>query len=146
MRKSQWRGNKAQLAIRNMLLSRHNKIGEIVTTEAKYLAPVDEGFLRNSIHYLVEPKRNTISTFVGVENVVYAGIQEFGGEITPVEAKLLTVPVHPSAKGRKASDFPDLFMINRKSKFPLLVRKSGGGRSQKLDIMFVLVPKVKIPT
>lgn len=83
-------------------------------------------------------------------NVVYAAIQEFGGTIVPVDAGALTVPIHPLAKkaasmGLGARSFPDLVLIERVGRPPLLVRIKDKGRNKRFDIMYVLLPKVVIP-
>lgn len=118
-------------------------IGAFISSKASELAPVDLGFLRNSITFSVDlvNKKTRISA-----NTEYAAIQELGGEIKPVDAQALAIPVHPDAKGKSPSDFDDLFMIKRAERAPLLVRKKGRGNNhERLDIMFVLVKKVYIP-
>lgn len=73
---------------------------------------------------------------------VASKIHQYGGIIRPVRAKALTIPVHPSAKGKAAGSFPDLFLL-RTSKGAFLMR---GGRGQrKPQLMYVLKKSVKIP-
>jgi len=136
--------NKAGVAkrIRRIALARLETVGQFVRTEAINRAPKDLGDLVRSISYEVFPDK--LSVRIG-SNLVYAAIQEFGGVITPDKAGALTIPVHPDAKGKRASDFPDLIFIKREGANPLLVRKSGGPRSEKFDIMFVLVKSAEIP-
>ena len=83
-------------------------------------------------------------------NAKHARIHEFGGTIKG--KPLLTVPIHPAAKAAAARGlsarqaFPDLDFIPRKGKSPLLVRSRGGKSEHKgWDIMYVLVPSVRIP-
>jgi hypothetical protein len=146
--------NKLKNAVQDLL--------EVIGAQAVgYITPLvpvgDSGNLRNSISWSVlgsqgGNKGDTTPISSPTEydvvrigtNVVYAAIQEFGGTIKPDKAGALTVPIHKSAKGKKASDFNDLVLIKRPGKFPLLVRFSGGKRSQRMDIMFVLVPQVTI--
>ncbi len=101
------------------------------------------GGLLGSVFYIVDKAKKRCRVIVNKE---YAAIQEYGGEITPKQKKALTVPVHPDAYGKTATDFPDLVFIDRKGKAPLLVRinKTKGGVEKSFDIMFVLSKKVKI--
>lgn len=70
-----------------------------------------------------------------------AHIHEFGCTIVPKNVKYLTVPVHPLAKGKKSSDFPDLFVYTAKSGEKMLARNENG----KLVCYFWLTDKVVIP-
>jgi len=77
------------------------------------------GNLANSIFHKVDEGSLTA---VVIANTEYARIQELGGDIKPVNAKALAVPVHPDAKktaipeGRSIRDvFPDLVYIKRNS-------------------------------
>lgn len=119
--------------------------GAMVQAQAKALCPVGQypagsgivgGALRNSIYLKVIGN----FAFIG-SNMVYAAMIEFGGPITPVYAKALTVPVHPEAYGKKASDFSNLFMLKREGKPPLLARKNG----ESIEALYVLLKKVEIP-
>ena len=77
-------------------------------------------------------------------NDVRAALLQFGGTITARAGSALTIPVHPDAQGKRASDF-DLTLVPRKGKPALLVRKVE--RRKKLvreDIMFVLVASVTV--
>lgn len=80
---------------------------------------------------------------VGVfgEKAWLAGIHEYGCVITPGNAKYLTVPCSPKAKGKKASDFPDLFYCESKKGTKMLARKKGKG----IEVIFLLMDKVVIP-
>lgn len=80
---------------------------------------------------------------VGVfgEKAWLAGIHEYGCVITPSNAKYLTVPCSPKAKGKKASDFPDLFYCENKKGTKMLARKKGKG----IEVIFLLMDKVVIP-
>lgn len=119
--------------------------GTIVQNQAKALCKVGKypagsgivgGNLRNSIYMKVIGNAALIGS-----NVIYAAIQEFGGVITPVYKKALTIPISPEAYGKRAGDFDNLFMLERDGKPPLLVRKNG----DEIEPMFVLLKKVEIP-
>lgn len=92
-----------------------------------------------TIHKLQGKKVN-----IGVfgEQAWLAGIHEYGCEITPKNTKYLTVPCHPKAKGKRASDFPDLFFMESKKGTKFLARPKG---KNSIEIMFVLMTSVKIP-
>lgn len=75
-------------------------------------------------------------------NIDYAAIHQFGGVIRPKKAKALTVPISDIAKGRRASEFQDLFVLKREGKPPLLVRRKG---KEGIEPMYVLMKKVTIP-
>jgi len=76
----------------------------------------------------------------------YAAIHEFGGTITPKSAKALAVPI--SAEAREVAsprDMTGLTLMPRKGKPPLLVRLIGGGRKkERVEVHWVLLPKVEI--
>ena len=102
------------------------------------------GNLANSIFW--EVNKSEFKTII-VANTEYARIQELGGDILPVNAKAIAVPIHPDAKktaipdGRTIRDiFPDLVLIKRKNGHPLLVRVG----KNVFDIMYVLVSKVTL--
>ncbi len=57
--------------------------------------------------------------------------------ILPVRRKRLTIPMHASAFGRKASDFDDLFYVKTKKGTELLGRNDGKG----VTWMYALVKK-----
>lgn len=69
-------------------------------------------------------------------------IHQYGGIIRPIRAKALTIPVHPSARGKAAGDFPDLFLL-RTSKGAFLMR--GGRGKARPQLMYVLKKSVTIP-
>lgn len=71
-----------------------------------------------------------------------AGIHEYGCTIKPGRAKYLTVPCNSAAKGKRASDFPDLFFMESRRGKKLLARKTGSGG---IEIMFILMDEVNIP-
>lgn len=80
---------------------------------------------------------------VGVfgEKAWLAGIHEYGCVITPSK-KYLTVPCHPKAKGKKASDFKDLFYVESKSGTKFLAVPKG---RDSFEVMYILMTRVVIP-
>ena len=112
------------------LLAADIVLGEVITK-----TPEDRGGLRKA-----NDKRHVGPSHYQVFNdKIYAAQREYGGVIKPFRAGALTIPIHPDAKHREASDFSDLFMVKPKGGNALLVRDSGN----KFDIMFVLVKQVK---
>jgi phage gpG-like protein len=73
----------------------------------------------------------------------YAAIHETGGEIRP-KGRALAIPLHPSAKYAKPRDFSDLFIVKTAGKI-FLARNAGGKRSSRVDFMYLLVPRVRMP-
>jgi hypothetical protein len=113
-------------------------MGNLLLGEAQQRAPYDKGQLRGSGDArLIKNGESVRISF----NTEYAAIQHEGGDIYPVDAKALSVPIHPSAKGKSPRDFDDLIYIKRNGKAPLLVRKIGKG---KIQPMYILVKKVHI--
>jgi phage gpG-like protein len=107
---------------------------------------VATGTLRRSVQIDIGglTRGDTARVRVGT-NVEYARIHEFGGVIT-AKGGGLTVPIHPDARrasdqGRSARDFPDLVLVPRPGKPPLLIRDRGG----VWDIMYVLPKSVVMP-
>ncbi|MEK4131994.1 hypothetical protein NYE67_20480 [Solibacillus sp. FSL W8-0474] len=74
--------------------------------------------------------------------VTIAYVHEFGTTITPKKGKYLTIPVHRSAKNKRAGDFPDLFFVPTDNGNGLLARNKG---KDQLEVLFVLVKSVTIP-
>lgn len=112
-----------------------------------------KGDLTKSLSYNVAGNRVLVGT-----NLVYARIHQYGGRVTPKKAKALTIPVHPKAYGKRASDFPDLLYIPGADKATGTVgrlvmvkgRKTHGGRAMsrkgvELTTYFVLRTSVRIP-
>ena len=70
-----------------------------------------------------------------------AGIHEYGCDIKAKNARFLTVPIHPDSVGKKARDFPDLFVFTAASGEKFLAK----GEGDNLVFYFWLTPSVKIP-
>ena len=80
----------------------------------------------------------------GTVYIAKDGIRQrfYGGPIVPVKAKALTIPVHPAAHGRTASEFGGelrFVAINRGNAVGLLVR----GEDSAAPVLFVLVKRVE---
>ena len=71
-----------------------------------------------------------------------AGIHEHGANITAKRAKYLTVPVNPKAKGKKASEFSDLWTLKADSGELFLCRDTG---KDSFEVLYWLTKSVKIP-
>lgn len=76
------------------------------------------------------------------EHAWLASIHEFGCNITPKNAKFLTVPINAKAKGKRAADFPDIFFVEAKSGEKFLAIPKG---KDDMEILFWLTKSVKIP-
>lgn len=103
------------------------------------------GQLARNVGMLVSAGEDTYSVTLGTgleagKDVVYARIQDQGGEIRPRRAKALAIPL-AGVKG-VPRNFPDLFFIKTKRGTMLLCRRDGKGR---LKPMFLLKDKVQIP-
>lgn len=83
-----------------------------------------------------------ISVGVQGEHAWLAGIHEFGCDITPKNARYLTVPCSPASFGHRASDFSDLFFFQAKSGSKWLARNKG---KDEIELLFALMEHVKIP-
>ena len=123
--------------VKERIRSRMIVAGEFVESAAKALAPVDTGNLRASIKAeLIGWNKVRIGTAV-----IYAAIHEFGGEIKPVKAGALTVPLNDEARRSSARDFPDLFLLKPRDGGAFLVRQRG----DSLEFMYELQKSVFIP-
>jgi len=116
-------------------------VGVYITGEAVARVPVDTGRLRGSLTWktaeggssvraparpgdgVERPARENV-VYIGT-NVVYAAQKEYGGTIFPVNAQALTVPISPAAKGKRARDFPEAFLVKLKSGGAIIARKKG---------------------
>lgn len=75
-----------------------------------------------------------------------AAIHEYGCNIEAKKAQYLTVPIHPKAKGKKASDFKDLVCIENKKGNKFLIRKINKGKNKgSVEFLYWLTESVKIP-
>jgi hypothetical protein len=108
------------------------------------LAKDPTGALARSVQtrWLVEPGSGTLSTAVAGSKLVYAEIQDQGGEIRPRLGKYLSIPVDlpPSMRGKYPRDWPRgaLILMRSKRGNPLLVEK------QSMRIRYVLRRRVRL--
>lgn len=72
----------------------------------------------------------------------FAGIHEYGAHITAKNGKYLIVPVHPKAKGKKASSFNDLWTLKANSGELFLCRNKG---KNDFEVLYWITKSVKIP-
>lgn len=75
-------------------------------------------------------------------NQVGAVIKQYGGVIRPVRARVLTIPIAPEAKGKRAyeMDRPDRPLF-RLAGTRLLGYSTGRGKNQRFKALYVLAPK-----
>lgn len=94
---------------------------------------------------ILDGKKIEVGVFEG-ENAWLAAIHEYGCNIEAKKAEYLTVPIHPKAKGKKASEFKDLVCIESKSGNKFLIRKVGKGKNKgSVEFLYWLTKSVKIP-
>lgn len=65
-----------------------------------------------------------------------------GGVITPKNSKFLTIPLRAAARGKRAAEFGDLFLLKRRKgrRYGFLVRSTG---QKRIDVMYALMSSVK---
>jgi len=111
---------------------------------------VGSGMLLNSIPQgsRVSEENGVIKGEVGPEGVPYASIHEFGGEITPKNAKYLAIPLDevkgPDGIARaKPMDFAgrSFFIKSRAGNLILAMRAEGG----EMVPLFLMKKSVKVP-
>lgn len=103
------------------------------------------GALMNNIFtgYEREAGNDSVTAFIGVKNIPYGAIHEFGGEIKPVKARKLWIPARANAGRMTPREFinimrsDDRYFITPKGAF----REDGAG----ITPLFYRVDKVKIP-
>lgn len=78
-----------------------------------------------------------------INMVTLARVHEYGMTIKPKRAKFLTVPINKAAKGKRAADFPDSFIVKGREGISYIARKKG--KKGKLDLLFMLLPSITIP-
>jgi phage gpG-like protein len=92
---------------------------------------------KDATHYVVGP------------TIKYGSVHEFGRpNIQPTSKQWLTIPFHPSAYGKRASEF-ELEFIKVRDDLALLVLKESVEHKKKLvkrgELMFICVKSVNIP-
>lgn len=94
---------------------------------------------------ILNDKKIEVGVFEG-ENAWLAAIHEYGCNIEAKKAEYLTVPIHPKAKGKRASEFKDLVCIESKNGNKFLIRKIGKGKNKgSVEFLYWLTKSVKIP-
>lgn len=84
---------------------------------------------------------------VGVygEHAWLAGIHEFGCNITPKNAKYLTIPCNKKSVGKRAGDFQDLFFVESKTGEKFLAQNRKNNGTNQIELLFWLTESVHIP-
>ena len=120
------------------------------------LAKDPTGALARSVQtrWLVEPGSGTLSTAVAGSKLIYAEIQDQGGEINPVRGRYLAVPVDlpRSMRGKWPRDWPrDALTLIRSKRGNLLLvemmqraRKRRGRKAASFKIRYVLRERVRL--
>lgn len=98
-----------------------------------------KGTLAASVKHRLEKFGGLSLAGVVYSNLVYAAIHEFGGTVTPKDAKWLTIPFE-GVQGR-AMDYQDTFFAKTASGNLVLFQKRGG----EAIPLFLLVKKAEIP-
>jgi phage gpG-like protein len=111
-------------------------------------ALLDTGRLRNALVSRT-PRYTKDSVAITTEGVIYAALHQFGGEIVPVNAKMLAVPLTRDARRagsarrwweNNKSAKPFVFTSGKGKKLIATANKEGA-----LEFHFVLLPKVTVP-
>jgi HK97 gp10 family phage protein len=112
-----------------------------IESAAKEGAPRKAGNLARSIHKEVTEKRDDYAEVAIGTDVIYAAIQEFGGTVTPKNAKNLAIPLTEEARSHAGG--PRTFGSE------LTFAKTAGGTKLLLDAageaQYVLKSSVTIP-
>ncbi len=79
-----------------------------------------------------------------IVSVSQVGLRQrlLGGTITPKRAKLLTIPVHPDAHGKRAGEFNDLSFIKTGSGRGATAVLAKTGQGSLFEVFYVLVKSV----
>lgn len=103
------------------------------------------GNLLNSIYVDYKIQNNKLTGSLGVRNIPYGAIHEFGGTIEPVKAQKLWIPQYKNAKKMTPREFMNLRKSNPREYF--LNDKVAGQKIGTRTIVpfFYLVDKVTIP-
>jgi len=72
--------------------------------------------------------------------VMVASVHEFGATIRPKKSRMLTIPLKPWLRDKKARDIPGIF---RPKGTNVLARKTG--RRGQIEALYFLAPRVVIP-
>lgn len=107
---------------------------------------IQTGHLKRSVTWASPQDLGTPGKAAIGTNVKYGRYQEKGAYITPKKARALAVPIsreakRASAKGLGPRSMPNLFMLSRKGRDPLLAVKRARGA---LKIMYVLKKSVRL--
>jgi phage gpG-like protein len=108
------------------------------------------GMLLNSTYSGYEYDSKMIEGFLGVKKLPYARIHEYGGEIKPVRAQKLWLPVYANTGKMTPRDFinlkrndPDMYLLS--DKVAGKWRGYGNDTDRDLIPLFYLVDEVNMP-
>ena len=98
-------------------------------------------------HYYGTAARGTNFTTEGdtvVVSIPQIGIRQryYGGTIKPKTAKYLTIPVHPTAHGKRAREFSDLEVVFGQGGRPIALARRASGKRTLGEIYYRLVRSV----
>lgn len=82
---------------------------------------------------------------LGPKGVPYAAIHEFGGTITPVKAKALTIPTSENRRADGTAKIPANQLENSFIAKGMIFAKFGKGKNAQITPMFILKQSVDIP-
>lgn len=91
----------------------------------------------DSTHMEAAPDKATVT----VSQTGFA-LRFHGGTVTPVNAKMLTIPVNPAAYGMRAREFPDTFVWRDKDTKSAFIADAPGN---VLRLLFLLTDSATIP-
>lgn len=102
---------------------------------------VQSGDMKNSLTWDASDEEVEVGT-----PLVYGEIQHRGGTIEPDEADALTIPVSDEARGKRASDFSDLFFLpSTDQSEDNIIGVLGEGRGEDFEPIFALAEEVTLP-
>ncbi|MCD8091036.1 MAG: hypothetical protein LUD81_10555 [Clostridiales bacterium] len=92
---------------------------------------------------ILSGKKVQVGVFGG-EHEWLAAIHEWGCDIKPKNAHYLTVPVNPKAKGKRAKEFKNLFVVESTTGEKFLARDLRGSKGE-IELLYWLTKSVRIP-
>jgi len=110
------------------------------------------GGLLNSVYVNYKMEGKTMTGQLGVKNIPYGAIHEFGGTITPKNAKHLWIPRYVNSKKMTPMEFmalkkgnPRDYFLNDKVAGKVLNKNRKKNERAKIIPLFMLVDKVQMP-
>lgn len=131
------------------ILDKIQRSGKLISDALKFTTQRHfQTIYPGSNHY--SPKKVTNKGFSngtitsGSINIDVAGITRAYKNLTirPIKSRALTIPMHRSAYGKKASEFSDLFVVKKKNGKSFLAKSNGSGG---ITFMYFLANQVHQP-